>query len=289
MATHYQHQPGVPEGQQQYFQAPEVDYTRPSTGGMEGTYATNPMHQQHYQSPQQYAQPVSSYAPTTATGTEHAAYYGNGSRPVTGAEKPLPPAGAGAGTRAPSSTIMGMKRAVFIALVAIVVLLLALVIGLGAGLGVSQRNLHNAQSDLAAAQSKLSASPTTKYVFPFPLLCPQQTLTAPSPTPTTSSTASPSPTFAKSGCPGNNGTTYTSTSNDNKQFKLLCGRDFGDGEANDIGSTNTATINGCMDACAAKSGCQGAGWGFIEGVSKEGKNPCYMKTNLTSSRKFPLL
>jgi hypothetical protein len=100
-------------------------------------------------------------------------------------------------------------------------------------------------------------------------------------TPTkTSSSATPSATADKfSTCPGANNTVYTSGTDD-KQFTVHCGIDYsGSGEADDLNSTKAASMTVCMDACAKLDGCQGAGWGYIDGSG----NMCYMKTNLTKS------
>lgn len=73
--------------------------------------------------------------------------YGNGHNPAGYGHAPQstvysqPPSGASSGTR----------RSSCFALMAALLILIAAVIGLSAGLGVSQRNLHNAQADLARA------------------------------------------------------------------------------------------------------------------------------------------
>ncbi|KAI0120660.1 hypothetical protein BJ170DRAFT_159350 [Xylariales sp. AK1849] len=175
-----------------------------------------------------------------------------------------------------SPTIMGMKKAAFIGLLAALILLLALVIGLGAGLGVSQSKLHDAQADLANAQASATSAAsamTTVYVT---------TTTKPSTSATkTSSSATASATADKfSTCPGANNTVYTS-SEGSRKFTVHCGLDYsGAGEADDLDSTKTTTMSGCMDACADNEKCQGAGWGFIDGDTGN-NHSCYMKTNLT--------
>lgn len=55
-------------------------------------------------------------------------------------------------------TILNITRGVALAAVGVVIFLLITVIGLSAGLGVSQRDLHQAQSDLGVAQSALSSA-----------------------------------------------------------------------------------------------------------------------------------
>ncbi|KAK0640584.1 hypothetical protein B0T16DRAFT_333882 [Cercophora newfieldiana] len=124
----------------------------------------------------------------------------------------------------------------------------------------------------------------------------------PSPTPTTvyvtrtktknpkSSTSTPTSTAASDiQCPGINGTTFTPsiTSNstetvETKSFLLLCGLDYGKGEATDIGNVKVMSLNECAEACAKKKKCTGAGWGVLAG-DKGPEHKCWMKTDLTRS------
>jgi hypothetical protein len=61
-------------------------------------------------------------------------------------------------TMGPGPTVLSVTRRVALGVLAALVVLLIAVIGLSAGLGVSQRNLHQAQSDLQVAQSALSSA-----------------------------------------------------------------------------------------------------------------------------------
>ncbi|KAK3332980.1 hypothetical protein B0T19DRAFT_398699 [Cercophora scortea] len=166
----------------------------------------------------------------------------------------------GAASGAPSLRI---KRSVALAVALVAGLLLIAVIGLAAGLGVSQRNLHQAQDDLASALGGAAGTATT-----------------------TSPTAAPTATGATFACPNaSNGTMYTSSATSGgKQFQRFCGIDFGPGESTDLGSVKTDSLDTCLDACAAREKCTGAGWGVISGDTGN-LHSCWMKTNLTHSHK----
>ncbi|KAK1775119.1 hypothetical protein QBC45DRAFT_423178 [Copromyces sp. CBS 386.78] len=188
--------------------------------------------------------------------------------------------GAGSG-----STLLTVKRSMALAVIGTLALLLATVIGLAAGLGVSQKNLDDAKNDLKLAQASITAglgAITSSTQHPSPTVA-----TA------TSTSASTATAIAKIECPAINGTLYTATvagnsssaggssSSSSKKFTRLCGLDFGQGEAVDIGSVNTTSFNSCLDKCAQKQACMGAGWGAIPG-DEETHHTCWMKTNLTT-------
>ncbi|KAK3947114.1 hypothetical protein QBC32DRAFT_271374 [Pseudoneurospora amorphoporcata] len=191
----------------------------------------------------------------------------------------LPEKNTGAGS---GSTLLTVKRSIALAVIGTLALLLATVIGLAAGLGVSQKNLDDAKNDLKLAQASITAglgAITSSTQHPSPTVA-----TA------TSTSASTATTIAKIECPAINGTLYTATVAGNssspggsisKEFTRLCGLDFGQGEAVDIGSVNTTSFNSCLDKCAQKQGCMGAGWGAIPG-DDETHHTCWMKTNLTT-------
>lgn len=83
-------------------------------------------------------------------------------------------------------------------------------------------------------------------------------------------------------CPRVNGTVYTASTG-GKRFRRMCGVDYGGaGEAVDIGSVKTLSLDTCIDACASRSNCTGAGWGVIDG-DQGPTHSCWMKTNLTKS------
>ncbi|KAK3937958.1 hypothetical protein QBC46DRAFT_391318 [Diplogelasinospora grovesii] len=178
------------------------------------------------------------------------------------------PPGAHSHNASAQPTTLGMKRSVFLGILAVSTILLACIIGLGAGLGVSQRNLHQAQTDLMKAQADASAAATTVF-------------TTASPT-TTSSSASATATASEIECPASNNTFYIS-SNSGKKFERFCGLDYsGNGQAVDIGNVKTDSMDACIDACAAKSNCTGCGWGVISGDTGN-QHSCWMKSNLTKS------
>ncbi|KAK0743881.1 hypothetical protein B0T18DRAFT_490494 [Schizothecium vesticola] len=152
------------------------------------------------------------------------------------------------------------------------------VIGLSAGLGVSQQSLHQTETNLQAAQQAVTAAEaqtagaTTVYL----------TRTPTSPTPTPSATVK-----SDVQCPAINGTSYTAASNTtssgtSKAFVLLCGLDYGDKEATDIGSVKVRNLSACAEACAKKTNCTGAGWGVIKG-DKGPEHTCWLKTDLIKS------
>jgi len=90
--------------------------------------------------------------------------------------------------------------------------------------------------------------------------------------------------------PGGNSTTNSTTTNSTsnsttggtprKQFRLLCGFDYGQGEAKDLKGVKVQNLNACADACAATANCTGAGWGVISGDAGP-EHTCWLKTNLT--------
>ncbi|KAK0710319.1 hypothetical protein B0T26DRAFT_836585 [Lasiosphaeria miniovina] len=187
----------------------------------------------------------------------------------------------------------GLKRSVVLGVLALIAFLFLAVIGLGAGLGVSQRDLSQAKSDLKVAEAVASAvlvittpPASTVHVTHTPSPTTQVTPTR-STTPAAASSTGSSVASASSGvCPGTNGTFYTSSvASGSKRFQRLCGLDFsGPGQAEDIGSVNTTSLNDCIDACAAKTNCTGAGWGIMTGTNSS-IQPCWMKTNLNKNHK----
>jgi hypothetical protein len=83
-------------------------------------------------------------------------------------------------------------------------------------------------------------------------------------------------------CPQVNGTIYTASTG-GKRFRRMCGIDYGgQGEAVDIGNVKTRNMDACIDACASRANCTGAGWGIIKG-DQGPTHSCWMKANLTKS------
>lgn len=103
-------------------------------------------------------------------------------------------------------------------------------------------------------------------------------------TPTVSTSPSATPAAADVQCPAVNGTMYTASSG-GKRFRRMCGVDYGgEGEAVDIGNVKTRSLDACIDACASRGNCTGAGWGIIKG-DQGPTHSCWMKANLTKSHK----
>lgn len=98
----------------------------------------------------------------------------------------------------------------------------------------------------------------------------------------TSSSASASATADTSNitCPESNNTLYTADTPDSKRFQQYCGIDFSGDQAVDVGSVKVTSMDACMDACASRSNCTGAGWGYLEGDNGT-EHSCWMKANLT--------
>ncbi|KAH7629669.1 hypothetical protein B0T09DRAFT_357370 [Sordaria sp. MPI-SDFR-AT-0083] len=190
------------------------------------------------------------------------------------------------GATGSGSTLLTVKRSIALAVIGTLALLLATMIGLAAGLGVSQKNLHDAKNDLKLAQASITAG---LGALTSPTQHPSPTVAAATST-SASSASSTATAIAKIECPAINSTSYIATVAGNssspggstsKKFTRLCGVDFGKGEAVDIGSVNTTSFNSCLDKCAQKQGCMGAGWGAIQG-DEETHHTCWMKTNLTT-------
>ncbi|KAH8879515.1 hypothetical protein GQ53DRAFT_671943, partial [Thozetella sp. PMI_491] len=81
-------------------------------------------------------------------------------------------------------------------------------------------------------------------------------------------------------CPKSNNTMFTASNGE--KFEQFCGVDYSGEGAADLSSTKAISMDACMEACATKKGCQGAGWGYLAG-DKSLNHTCYMKTNLTKS------
>ena len=188
-------------------------------------------------------------------------------------------------------TLLSVSRAVALTVLAVVLFLLVAVIGLSAGLGVSQRDLRQVKGDLEAAQAVLSFASTGYVLISNPngalarlTGCSAPTSLSATPTSTISSATATSTPGLDTQCPRANGTVYTASTG-GKRFQRFCGLDYGGkGEATDIGSVKTRTMDACMDACASRGNCTGAGWGAMDGDT-DGMHSCWMKTNLNKSHK----
>jgi len=56
----------------------------------------------------------------------------------------------------------------------------------------------------------------------------------------------------------------------------------GKGQADDLGSVKTTSMDLCMDACAKKASCTGCGWGVLDGDTGDAHS-CWLKANLSNS------
>ncbi|KAL2168952.1 hypothetical protein VTG60DRAFT_6594 [Thermothelomyces hinnuleus] len=196
------------------------------------------------------------------------AYYAPYQQPQTG-ETSAP---------ATSPTVLTVTRRVGLTVLGVIVFLLVAVIGLSAGLGVSQRDLRQVKSDLEAAQAVLSSVGVLTQGVP------DATVTATATATTTHAAATPTAVADDVDCPGVNGTFYTASTG-GKRFRRLCGIDYGgNGEAVDIGNVKTRNLDRCIDECASRPKCTGAGWGVIQG-DKGPLHTCWLKTNLTKPHK----
>lgn len=194
---------------------------------------------------------------------------------------------SGSDATTPANTILNVKRSVALGVLAVIVLLSLAVIGLSAGLGISQRDLRQAKGDLETVQAIFSSVAAAGYV-PAENSEPASThrnhraatTVFHAPTPASASSAASATAVADVQCPRANGTIYTART-EGKRFRRMCGIDYGgEGEAVDIGDVKTRSLDACIDACAARPSCTGAGWGVIDGDSSA-THSCWMKTNLT--------
>jgi len=80
-------------------------------------------------------------------------------------------------------------------------------------------------------------------------------------------------------CPQDDHNVYVSSSAGSgatKSFNIQCGRDYNSGRgAVDLDHKVTATMAECLDECAGRPGCVGAGWGLFQG-----QWTCWMKKQL---------
>ncbi|KAK4168369.1 hypothetical protein QBC43DRAFT_254111 [Cladorrhinum sp. PSN259] len=185
-----------------------------------------------------------------------------------------------------SGTLLTIKRSVALSILGAIVLLLLLVIGLSAGLGVSQNKLNRANDNIEIMKSQI-LSPVAESNKPVPTISITSLPPAsPTPTPDPSRTSfiisTPSQTAALVQCPSVNNTVYTVTSASSgpaKKFTRLCGLDYGGSdEATDIGNVKVNSLDQCIEACAKKSGCTGAGWGVTDKANP--LQSCWMKKGL---------
>ncbi|RYP10672.1 hypothetical protein DL765_008032 [Monosporascus sp. GIB2] len=200
--------------------------------------------------------------------------------------------------------ILGLRRKMFwVLLVLIGIVLLVVVIAVGVGVGLGNRDSRSAgsSSSAVAGDSDSDSSGADPAATTISTDVPPETTaaatmtTAPSASPTkahSSSTASsPKPTAtdsphrggARLDCPAANGTTYQ-VPGSIKRFLRVCGVDYrsghGQGFATEVGRVETETMLDCMKNCAGTWGCEGCGWGYLEGDDPGPLHTCFMKRDL---------
>ncbi|KAK3393155.1 hypothetical protein B0H63DRAFT_530827 [Podospora didyma] len=158
--------------------------------------------------------------------------------------------------------------------------LLGVAVGVGVGVGVGNQG-HNPSVPAAAATASSSSSSSSVSLTETPTTAP---FSPPAVTPklSTSRTSTAAKTTATASvCPGVQNKNYAASNG--KVFLHICGVDYGGkGEAKDIGHEDTSTFDNCVEKCAARDDCTGAGWGVMIGDATD-EHTCWMKTNLTKS------
>lgn len=75
-------------------------------------------------------------------------------------------------------------------------------------------------------------------------------------------------------CPYANRTVYTLEDQQDKNFLVLCGRDYNSCcGAVDMLTVNTTSFEDCLEHCGSQDGCTAVGWGNYYGV-----NTCWLKS-----------
>ncbi|KAK3330625.1 hypothetical protein B0H66DRAFT_69880 [Apodospora peruviana] len=186
---------------------------------------------------------------------------------------PLPPQYPGAPATYPSGLevppveesqaeprILGVRRRLFLLLLALGgLVLLGIAIGVGVGVGVGNQNHKN------EASSTVNVTPTSSG--------------------SGTAAAETGPVPAGAACPYYANTQYETPSG--KKFLRLCGVDYsGPGEAKDISSERTPTFLDCLELCAKKESCTGAGWGPML-PERPARTTCWMKNSLNLSHIAP--
>ncbi|KAF4824044.1 hypothetical protein CGCTS75_v010296 [Colletotrichum tropicale] len=140
--------------------------------------------------------------------------------------------------------VCGMRRKVFyIAMaVAIVFVIAAIAIGLGAGLAFGRKS--SGQSGGSGSGNLPTGVESTKT--------------------------------ANITCPASDNSTFSAQDEPDRLFRLICGHDYNSADgAIDLTAENATTMANCIDRCANRSECVGAGWGDYYG-----NHVCWMKSRL---------
>lgn len=91
------------------------------------------------------------------------------------------------------------------------------------------------------------------------------------PSATATAVASPSASII---CPYANRTVYSLADKTDKNFLVLCGRDYNSCcGAVDMVTINSTTFEDCLEQCGGQEGCTAVGWGNYYGI-----NTCWLKS-----------
>ncbi|KAF9877305.1 hypothetical protein CkaCkLH20_05005 [Colletotrichum karsti] len=157
-------------------------------------------------------------------------------RPTTSESKSVD--GFGMGPR-----VCGMRRKVFyiVMAVAIIFVVAAIAIGLGAGLAFGRKPAGDKSSGSGSLPSGVESTKT-----------------------------------ANISCPASDNSTFSAQAEPDRLFRLICGHDYNSEDgAIDLTSENATTMANCIDRCANRTECVGAGWGDYYG-----NHVCWMKSRL---------
>ncbi|KAG8161481.1 hypothetical protein KVR01_008468 [Diaporthe batatas] len=147
--------------------------------------------------------------------------------------------------------ICGLRRVVFWCVLAVVVFVIVagVAVGVGVGLGTRSDSSSSSTSSSSTSTSDISSIPSA----------------------TATASATPSSLIQ---CPYANRTVYSLESQQDKDFLVLCGRDYNSccGAA-DMLTINATTFEGCLERCGGQDGCVAVGWGNYYGV-----DTCWLKS-----------
>ncbi|WYZ40200.1 hypothetical protein EsH8_IV_000541 [Colletotrichum jinshuiense] len=174
--------------------------------------------------------------------------------------------------------LCGMRRKVcyIIMAVAIVFVVAAIAIGVGAGVALGRQS-HKSDSTSEFVSVLFFFFFLAPFFFSLPFLSSRVYRTntrSPSDSTNLESTKT-----ANITCPASDNTTYSAQTAPERHFRLDCGIDYNSGNgAVELSSESTTTMGACIDLCASKTNCVGAGWG-----NYYGEYVCWMKTKLGKS------
>ncbi|KAH8673739.1 hypothetical protein BX600DRAFT_456092 [Xylariales sp. PMI_506] len=158
--------------------------------------------------------------------------------------------------------LCGIKRNVFVIVMAVgvFVLVVGIATGLGVGLALTKNNNNNGTS---STSTSTAGSPTTSSTAS---------------TPSFTGTVGTAPVT----CPQDNGIVFVS-SGTGRAYNIVCGHDYNSDEgSSDIRHQATSTMDDCIDLCASTISCVGAGWGTYNGAKV-----CWLKSHLGQPNDSP--